>query len=157
MVTNATPPRSGTRHRGSLRAPLAALCCGLLLSGPAVATATAATPSAATAPTATATAPDAQAQVRHHRHGRGTLVSAEKLYTLATPRAVAAELAAAGFGDDTVRTGVVAYRLVYRTVDAHGRPTTASGLFVLPLNREKRLRAVSFAHGTAPRTSWKTC
>ncbi|MGW0773543.1 lipase [Streptomyces sp. NPDC002835] len=61
---------------------------------------------------------------------------------------MAAELAAAGFGDDTVRNGVVAYRLVYRTVDAHGRPTTASGLFVLPFNREKRLRAVSFAHGT---------
>ncbi|AZQ40946.1 lipase [Streptomyces cyaneochromogenes] len=76
------------------------------------------------------------------------MVSAEKLYTLATPRAVAAELGSAGFEDGTVRYGVVAYRLVYRTVDPHGRPTTASGLLVLPLNSERRLQAVSFAHGT---------
>ncbi|MEU8780349.1 lipase [Streptomyces sp. NPDC048637] len=115
---------------------MAALCCGLLLSGPAVATA------------ATAPAAHAQAQVQHKERGRGTLVSAEKLYTLATPQAVAAELGAAGFPGDTVQHGVVAYRLVYRTIDPHGRPTTASGLFVLPLSSEKRLQAVSFAHGT---------
>ncbi|KUJ68079.1 lipase [Streptomyces albus subsp. albus] len=76
------------------------------------------------------------------------MVSAEKLYTLATPQAVAAELSGAGFEDSAVRHGVVAYRLVYRTVDPHGRPTTASGLLVLPLNSERRLEAVSFAHGT---------
>jgi hypothetical protein len=51
------------------------------------------------------------------------------------------------------------YRLVYRTVDATGRPTTASGLLALPINRDRRLRTVSFAHGTeiykgdAPSTS----
>ncbi|MGP3636908.1 hypothetical protein ACTU45_26755 [Streptomyces sp. 24-1644] len=39
--------------------------------------------------------------------GRGTLVSSEKLYTLATPQAVATELGAAGFEDDAVRHGVV--------------------------------------------------
>ncbi|MFD0167059.1 lipase [Streptomyces decoyicus] len=115
---------------------MAAVCCGLLLSGAAVATA------------AAAPADHAQAQAQLEEHGRGTLVSAEKLYTLETPQAVAAELGAAGFEDDTVRYGVVAYRLVYRTVDPHGRPTTASGLFALPLHREGRLRAVSFAHGT---------
>ncbi|MFJ9676869.1 alpha/beta hydrolase family protein [Streptomyces sp. NPDC101194] len=131
-VPASTSPRGGTRYRSGLRA--AALCCGLLLSGSAVATA--------------AAPPAAHAQVRHEERGRGTLVSAEKLYTLATPQAVAAELGSAGFGDDTVRHGVVAYRLVYRTVDAYGRPTTASGLFVLPLDGEGRLRAVSFAHGT---------
>ncbi|MFG2431722.1 lipase [Streptomyces sp. NPDC048590] len=58
------------------------------------------------------------------------------------------ELTEAGFSGDTVRHGVVAYRLVYRTVDAHGRRTTASGLLVLPLSSERRLSAVSFAHGT---------
>ncbi|MFD3657671.1 hypothetical protein [Streptomyces sp. NPDC058620] len=61
---------------------------------------------------------------------------------------MATELGATGFEDDAVRHGVVAYPLVYRTVDAYGRPSTASGLFVVPLNRERRLRAVSFAHGT---------
>ncbi|MEU3991945.1 lipase [Streptomyces platensis] len=61
---------------------------------------------------------------------------------------MAAELGAAGFEGGTVRYGVAAYRLVYRTVDPYGRPTTASGLLALPLNREGRLHAVSFAHGT---------
>ncbi|MFJ9059913.1 lipase [Streptomyces sp. NPDC102409] len=76
------------------------------------------------------------------------MISAEKLYTLATPEDVVTELAAAGFGGDTARHGVVAYRLVHRTVDVYGRPTTASGLLVLPLASERRLHAVSFAHGT---------
>ncbi|MER0479753.1 lipase [Streptomyces sp. Edi2] len=115
---------------------MAAVCCGLLLSGAAVTTA------------AAAPADHAQAQAQFKERGRGTLVSTEKLYTLPTPQAAAAELDAAGFEHDTVRYGVVAYRLVYRTVDPYGRPTTASGLFALPLNSEERLRAVSFAHGT---------
>ncbi|MFE2092081.1 lipase [Streptomyces sp. NPDC059460] len=137
MVIPTSPSsRSGTRYRGGLRAAVAAVCCGLLLSGPAVATA------------ATAPAAHAQTQAQHEEHGRGSLVLAEKLYTLATPQTVTAELGAAGFEDDTVRYGVVAYRLVYRTVDPYGRPTTASGLFVLPLTSEGRLQAVSFAHGT---------
>ncbi|WP_208948771.1 lipase [Streptomyces subrutilus] len=134
IISTSTSARSGTRYRGGRRAQAAVLCCGLLLSAPAVATA--ATPAAA------------HAQAQYEERGRGTLVSSEKLYTLATPQAVAAELGAAGFQDDTVRHGVVAYRLVYRTVDAHGRPITASGLFVLPLNSPGRLQAVSFAHGT---------
>ncbi|MEV4430191.1 lipase [Streptomyces sp. NPDC053792] len=124
--------RRGTRYRSGLK--VAAVCCGLLLFGPAVATA--------------APSPAGRPQARQEQSGRGTLVSAEKLYTLTTPQAVAAELGAAGFEDDTVRYGVVAYRLVYRTVDAYGRPTTASGLFVLPLDGSGRLRAVSLAHGT---------
>ncbi|MFF2655288.1 lipase [Streptomyces sp. NPDC058045] len=134
-------PHRATRHRPGLRAATAALCCGLLLTG--TATATAATASAAQA--------QAQAGTAHHGEwgtGRGALVSAEKLYTLPTPRSVASELHTAGFGSGTVRHGVVAYRLVYRTVDPHGRPTTASGLFVVPLDHHRQLRAVSFAHGT---------
>lgn len=89
--------RSRTRYRSGLRAHVAAVCCGLLLSGAAVATA------------AIAPADHAQAQAQPKEHGRGTLVSAEKLYTLQTPQAAAAELDAAGFEDDTVRYGVVAY------------------------------------------------
>ncbi|MEV7617725.1 lipase [Streptomyces sp. NPDC089799] len=141
MPIPASPSsRGAVRYRGGLRALGAAVCCGLILSGPIVATA------------AAAPAPRAATQEHHGEHRgeqyRGTLVSAEELYTLATPQEVSAELRAAGFEDDTVRHGVVAYRLVYRTVDPHGRPTTASGLFVLPLNSAKRLHAVSFAHGT---------
>ncbi|WSR23852.1 lipase [Streptomyces sp. NBC_01205] len=120
-------------YRGGLK--VAAICCGLLLFAPAVAT-------------AAATSPAGGVQAQQDERGRGTLVSAEKLYTLATPQAVSVELGAAGFEVDTVRHGVVAYRLVYRTVDAYGRPTTASGLFVVPLNSSGRLRAVSFTHGT---------
>ncbi|WP_419999650.1 lipase [Streptomyces boninensis] len=119
---------------------MAALCCGLLLSGPGLAAAAAAEPAA-------------HAQEEQESHGRGTLVSAEKLYTLTTTRSVAAELAEAGFDADTVRHGVAAYRLEYRTIDAHGRPTTASGLFALPLKSAKRLPTVSYGHGTGSHKS----
>ncbi|MFI6347876.1 lipase [Streptomyces sp. NPDC050560] len=102
----------------------------------------------AASPAAQGRASPSRQQGEEREHGRGALVSAEKLYTLATPRSVAAELREAGFGDGTVRHGVVAYRLVYRTVDPHGRPTTASGLLALPLGGGSRLGAVSFAHGT---------
>ncbi|MGA5820360.1 alpha/beta hydrolase family protein [Kitasatospora sp. NPDC094028] len=80
---------------------------------------------------------------------RGQLVSAQQVSTLATKQDVAAALTAAGFDAGTVRFGVDAYRLVYRTVDTQGRPTTASGLLVLPRSREHELRTVSFTHGTA--------
>nr|WSW64882.1 lipase [Streptomyces sp. NBC_00995] len=117
---------------------MAAVCCGVLLTGPLLAGAI--TPAVAVAA--------AQERTRHEETGRGTLVLAEKLYTLRSPGAAAAELRAAGFGDATARHGVVAYRLIYRTVDAEGQPTTASGLFAVPLGTERRLQAVSFAHGT---------
>ncbi|QKV92827.1 lipase [Streptomyces sp. NA02950] len=121
-----------------------ALCAALLLAGtavPAVATAAAPTPGAGSPVSA------AGGQQRQD-HGRGTLVSAERLYRLAGPEDVAAELTSAGFEAGTARYGVDAYRLVYRTVDAQGRPTTASGLLVLPRGADGRLRPVSFAHGT---------
>ncbi|MES4900764.1 MULTISPECIES: lipase [unclassified Streptomyces] len=117
----------------------AALCAALLLAGsaaPAVAAALSGT--AATGVTADAAS----------RAGRGTLVSHQLLYTLEKPEDVSAWLTSAKFGADTVRYGVDAYRLVYRTVDPYGRPTTASGLLVLPRGREGRLRPVSFTHGT---------
>ncbi|WP_328899615.1 lipase [Streptomyces sp. NBC_00441] len=129
-----SPAFPARRSRVLLRTVAAAACCGLLLSGPAAL--------AAPAPASPTHAAPVDAA------GRGTLVSAERLYTLTTPQAVTADLTAAGFGADTVRYGVVAYRLVYRTVDARGRPTTASGLVAVPLRGAPRLRAVSFAHGT---------
>ncbi|MET7731431.1 alpha/beta hydrolase [Streptomyces sp. NPDC005402] len=49
---------------------------------------------------------------------------------------------------DVVRYGVRAYRLTYRTVDPHGRPTTATGLLTLPRGGAHRLDLVSDTHGT---------
>ncbi|MFE4962653.1 lipase [Streptomyces sp. NPDC056660] len=81
---------------------------------------------------------------------RGALVSVEHLRTL-TAREVAAELAGdEGGAWDTgaVRYGLDTFRIVYRTVDPDGRPTLASGLLALPRSGERRLRTVSFTHGT---------
>ena len=78
---------------------------------------------------------------------RGELVSAEHLRTVPAEQ-VAAELTSDGFDTGTVRYGVDTYRLVYRTIDAQRRPTIASGLLVLPRNDARRLRTVSFTHGT---------
>ncbi|MFI7286838.1 lipase [Streptomyces anulatus] len=97
-----------------------------------------------------AIAAPAQLSVAHpqHQSDRGALLHSERLYTLKTREAVATELTKAGFDASQARYGVDAYRLTYRTIDPQGRPTTASGLLVLPRGREGRLRAVSFAHGT---------
>src|SRR5689334_10818171 len=79
---------------------------------------------------------------------RGRLVSVTALRTLPNPAAVKAELTADGFATGAVRHGVRIYRLVYRTVSATGRPTTASGLLAVPVSTAHRLSVVSFAHGT---------
>lgn len=47
-----------------------------------------------------------------------------------------------------VRYGVDAYRLTYASIGVDGKPTTASGLVVLPRRRAQRLRTVSYEHGT---------
>jgi dienelactone hydrolase len=57
-------------------------------------------------------------------------------------------LGRAGFDARYARFGVVAYKLVYRTVDEHGQPTTASGLLALPDDGRDQLPAVIYAHGT---------
>ncbi|WP_327354253.1 lipase [Streptomyces sp. NBC_01304] len=90
---------------------------------------------------------------RQAQNDRGALLDVAHLYTLKTREAVTAELAKAGFDASQVRHGVDAYRLTYRTVDPQGRPTTASGLVVLPRGPKGRLRAVSFAHGTGSHRS----
>ncbi|MFJ7249785.1 lipase [Kitasatospora sp. NPDC098652] len=83
-------------------------------------------------------------------HGdRGRLVSAQLTGTLDSKEAVATALTAAEYDAAAVRYGVDTYRLEYRTVDPQGRPTTASGLLVLPRGGEHELRTVSFTHGTA--------
>lgn len=89
-----------------------------------------------------ATAPDRGVR------GRGELLAAPvHLQGLSTEQTAAA-LRQAGFSADAVRNGVDTYRLVYRTVDPNGRPTSASGLLVVPRTATPRPRLVSFAHGT---------
>jgi hypothetical protein len=79
---------------------------------------------------------------------RGQLVSVTPLRTLPTAAAVRSELTADGFDPSAVRYGVRSFRLVYRTVDSRGRPTTASGLMVLPAGGARQLTVVSYTHGT---------
>ncbi|MEV6241421.1 lipase family protein [Lentzea sp. NPDC051838] len=47
-----------------------------------------------------------------------------------------------------VRFAVDAKRITYRTIDATGKPTTASALVVLPRNDDRRPRQVTWLHGT---------
>ncbi|MEU4690065.1 lipase family protein [Actinoplanes sp. NPDC023714] len=47
-----------------------------------------------------------------------------------------------------VRFGVDASRIVYRTVDPAGRPTTASALVVLPRRAQRTLPQATWLHGT---------
>ncbi|MCZ1010239.1 alpha/beta hydrolase [Streptomyces lydicus] len=54
-----------------------------------------------------------------------------------------------GLEAGTARHGVRAYRLIYRTITADGRPTTASGLLALPVGSGHRaLPPVVHGHGT---------
>ncbi|TYK53629.1 alpha/beta fold hydrolase [Actinomadura decatromicini] len=64
------------------------------------------------------------------------------------PAGVRKALDKAGFPSGSVRYGTTLYKLRYHTVDPHGRPTTASGLLVLPIGGTRHPRLVSFAHGT---------
>ncbi|MFJ9848997.1 alpha/beta hydrolase family protein [Streptomyces sp. NPDC101150] len=78
---------------------------------------------------------------------RGSVVSATLVADLDV-KEVAARLKKAGIDAAQVRYGVRAHRIVYRTVDTKGRPTTASALIAVPRNGENRLRTVSWLHGT---------
>ncbi len=62
--------------------------------------------------------------------------------------ATAGYLRQGGYSAPAPRYGVDQYRLVYRTVDAQSRPTTASGLVVLPAGGARTLHTVAYEHGT---------
>src|SRR4051812_29131631 len=83
---------------------------------------------------------------------RGQLLGATRVVTLSRAQ-VAERVQAYGLPADRVRSGVVAYRVGYATIDVAGAPTTATGLVVLPRNASARLRTVSYAHGTMARRS----
>ncbi len=84
----------------------------------------------------------------------GVLITATQIATL-SKRSVATELrnARLGPGDPAldagvVRYGIVAYRVLYRTVNAAGQPTRASGLVAFPTGRARQLHLVDYGHGT---------
>ncbi|MEV5575366.1 hypothetical protein AB0L06_35455 [Spirillospora sp. NPDC052269] len=78
---------------------------------------------------------------------RGSLVKAEHLRGLSVEE-VRTVLGQGGFDATTVKHGVEAYRLTYRTVDTKGAAATATGLFVVPQGKRGRLTPVSYTHGT---------
>ncbi|MFI7704360.1 lipase family protein [Nonomuraea sp. NPDC049480] len=78
---------------------------------------------------------------------RGAVVSSTLVEKLDKGQ-IAERLKAAGIDATQVKYGVSAYRVVYRTVDAKGRSTTASQLVALPDNGRRDLRVVSWLHGT---------
>ena len=134
-------PQDATSGRAAKRVIAAAIIApvsALAIAGAAV-TAASAAPTSPAAHAGKIPAPDGY---------RGRLVSVTALHTLPNAAAVKAELTADGFATGAVRYGVRTYRLVYRTVSATGRPTTASGLLAVPVNTAHRLSVVSFAHGT---------
>ena len=76
---------------------------------------------------------------------RGEIVSATLLERRSADE-IAATLASEGVPLEA-RYGVDLYRIVYRTVDAEGRETTASGALAVP-QREAALPLLSYQHGT---------
>ncbi|MEU5087918.1 alpha/beta hydrolase [Streptomyces sp. NPDC021356] len=134
-MNNTCESQGGWRVRRGLAASAALLLASLAVA-PA---ATAATATGGTAPSVTSAHADSR--------GRGTLLSVVPV--AAHSRAgVVRYLAALPMDTGTVRYGVRAYRLTYRTVDPHGRPTTATGLLTLPEGGGRRLSLVSDTHGT---------
>ncbi|RCH69376.1 alpha/beta hydrolase [Streptomyces sp. SDr-06] len=84
----------------------------------------------------------------HPADARGELVSLAPVSDLG-PAQVATFLKAADVDSAGVRYGVRGYRVTYRTVTPQGRPTTATGLLVLPADgRHGRLDLVADTHGT---------
>lgn len=77
---------------------------------------------------------------------RGSLVSATELADL-RPAAVKRAVRAGGFDPSAAYRGVTAHRLLYRTVDVDGRPTTASGVLALPRTGDTT-GTVVYEHGT---------
>ncbi|MBM7785460.1 alpha/beta fold hydrolase [Tenggerimyces flavus] len=80
---------------------------------------------------------------------RGALVDHTALRTI-SQETLRTELGDEGFSDEaSIKYDIKTYRLIYKTVDEFGRPTTASGLVALPERRAgRKLDTVSYSHGT---------
>ncbi|MFD9604498.1 alpha/beta hydrolase [Streptomyces sp. NPDC059970] len=123
-----------TRHRATRRGLAAATVLVLAALGTAPAVAQQST--GATESPASAAA-----------HGRGALLDITPVADLGRAD-VARFLASGGMDTDTVRHGLRAYRLTYRTITPQGAPTIATGLLALPKGGPHRLDLVSDTHGT---------
>lgn len=77
---------------------------------------------------------------------RGEVVSVTPISTMTA--AETTEFLADRTIEAPVRNGVEASRVEYRTIDAAGQPTTATGLLVLPDTDTGERSIVSYAHGT---------
>ncbi|MEU3597242.1 hypothetical protein ABZ714_00685 [Streptomyces sp. NPDC006798] len=93
-------------------------------------------------------APDAEARPQPRPAPGGAVVAVEE-ETRVSADEVAAILGQGGIDTSRVRYGVTRYRVLYRTTDSTGAPTTASQLVVLPRNGERALSTVSWLHGTS--------
>ncbi|MCQ4207164.1 alpha/beta hydrolase [Streptomyces longispororuber] len=133
-MTNSTH-NSRTTGRTSLSRRGLAVAAALLLAG------------GVAAPAAVAAADTGRPAQHAAAAWRGGLVALEPVASF-DRAAVTRWLAEREMDTGTVRHGVTAYRLTYRTLDAHGRPTTATGLFTLPTGGGHRLGLVSDTHGT---------
>ncbi|MEU3227123.1 alpha/beta hydrolase [Streptomyces sp. NPDC006976] len=101
----------------------------------------------ATAASRPTTGHDPASATAGRHEARGTLLAVTPVARLGRAE-VAAFISEAGMSADTVRHGVRAYRLSYATITPQGRPTTATGLLVLPEGGSHRLDLVSDTHGT---------
>ncbi|MER5845664.1 alpha/beta hydrolase [Streptomyces sp. NPDC002012] len=127
-------PTWNTRHRATRRGLAAATVLVLAALGTAPAVAQQST--GATESPASAAA-----------HDRGALLDITPVADLGRAD-VARFLASGGMDTDTVRHGLRAYRLTYRTITPQGAPTIATGLLALPKGGPHRLDLVSDTHGT---------
>ncbi|MFF3172603.1 lipase family protein [Streptomyces sp. NPDC057900] len=96
--------------------------------------------------TAALLAPAAAADAHGRRAQGGDVVSAEQVADLTA--AEVSGLLQGQIDSSEVRYGVTAYRVVYRTTNSSGAPTTASQLVALPRSTAHRLTTVSWLHGT---------
>ncbi|ANZ38652.1 hypothetical protein BBK82_23905 [Lentzea guizhouensis] len=78
---------------------------------------------------------------------RGSVVAVHPVSTMDVQQ-VGTYLRHWGLDASRVRFGVDAKQVIYRTVDAHGVPTTASSLVVVPRNDDRSPRQVTWLHGT---------
>ena len=81
------------------------------------------------------------------RTARGELLDVVPVSTLDTNQLVK-YLGDHALDASRVRFAVEAKRITYRTIDAFGRPTTASALIALPRNGDRTPRQATWLHGT---------
>ncbi|GLZ76741.1 lipase [Actinorhabdospora filicis] len=89
----------------------------------------------------------AMATAKEHGPQRGDVLNASFVRTVGLDE-IRTGLTDEGVDVSSLRYEVDLHRVEYSTVDPWGSPIMASGLLALPHNRDKRLTAVSFAHGT---------